>query len=75
MAPCMGASGALNCQLIKVRRKAVYCSVLIHKQWNIYRMAGNFGRKNIWWIALIMAFGGFLLWRLGVSLTIIIFLV
>ena len=25
----------------------------------IYRIAGNFGGKNIWRIALIMAFGGF----------------
>ena len=24
-----------------------------------YRIAGNFGGKNIWRIALIMAFGGF----------------
>ena len=24
-----------------------------------YRIAKNFGRKNIWWIALIMTFGGF----------------
>ena len=25
----------------------------------MYRIAGNFGGKNIWRIALIMAFGGF----------------
>ena len=38
-----------------------------------YRMAGNFGRKNIWRIALIIAFGGFYFGS-WISLAIIIFI-
>ena len=40
---------------------------------NTYSIAGNFGSKNIWQIALIMAFGGFYFggW---ISLAIIVFI-
>ena len=48
------------CACVRVCCDMMLCVLCMHVCMHVwYRIAGNFGRKNIWRIALIMAFGGF----------------
>ena len=54
----LSALNALNDATVELLYACVHACVPLMCM-SMYRIAGNFGGKNIWRIALIMAFGGF----------------